>query len=115
MNTLRSRILAISLLLATAPVPFAMASEARPKIRVDLENLAKLSPADQQRVLAIADRLEAITTMDRSALTSSERKALRSETRQLKDQAREFNRHGEVLYISAGTIIIILLIILILT
>lgn len=115
MKTFRSRLVAFSFLLATVPVQFAMAGEPTAKIVVNQENLAKLSPADQVRVLAIADRLEAITTMDRSALTSSERKALRSETRQLKDQAREFNQHGEVLYISAGTIIIILLIILILT
>jgi hypothetical protein len=115
MKNLRSRLVAFSFVLAAAPVQFAVAGEPTPKIVVNQENLAKLSPADQERVLVIADRLETITTMDRSELTSSERKALRTEARQLKEEAREFNRGGEVIYISAGTIIIILLLILILT
>jgi hypothetical protein len=115
MKTLRSRLFAFSLLLAAAPVPFAMAGEPSGKIVVNQENLAKLSPADQECVLAIAERLETITTMDRSSLTAAERKALRNEARQLKEQAREFNRGGEVIYISAGTIIIILLLIILLT
>lgn len=93
----------------------ANASEEKP-IRINHENLAKLPPADQARVLAIADRLETITAMDRSELTADERKCLRDETRELKREANAYNRHGggPVLYISAGTIIIILLIILIL-
>ncbi len=115
MRTICSRILAFSFLLALAPMTIAVAGEPGKKIMVNQENLAKLSPADQERVLAIADRLETITTMDRSELTAAERKALRTEARELKDEAREFNRGGEVIYISAGTIIIILLLILILT
>lgn len=92
------------------------ASASEPKsIRIDQENLARLSPADQARVLAIADRLETITAMDRSALSRDERNCLREETRELKRDASAFNRDGTVIYISAGTLIIILLIILILT
>ena len=92
------------------------AHAAKPKcIRIDHENLAKLNPSDQARVLAIADRLETISALDRSALSRDERRALRSETRDLKREADAFNRGGTVIYISAGTLIIILLIILILT
>lgn len=92
------------------------AQAAEPKcIRINQENLAKLNPADQARVLAIADRLETISALDRSALSRDERRALRSETRDLKREADTFNRGGTVIYISAGTLIIILLIILILT
>jgi hypothetical protein len=93
----------------------ASASDEKP-IRINYENLAKLDPVDQARVLAIAERLETITAMDRSELTSAERKCLRVETRELNREAKAYNRHvgGPVLYISAGTIIIILLIILIL-
>lgn len=93
----------------------ALASDPE-RIRIDRENLAKLSPADQARVLAIADRLETITAMDRSDLTRAERKDLRNETRALRSEANAFNRSGSgtVIYISAGTLIIILLLIIIL-
>ncbi len=110
----RPRMLATLLLLATWPASFAFGDEPAKKIRIDQENLSKLSPADQERVLCIAERLEAITEVDRSKLTREERKDLRQETRALKQEAEAFNRSGTVLYISAGTLIIILLIILIL-
>ncbi len=84
-------------------------------IRINQENLAKLSPADQERVLEIVQRLEAIASVDRSMLTNEERKALRSETRDLRHEAAAFNRGGSVIIISATTLIIILLIILIVT
>lgn len=115
MATMRSRILALTLLLATAPVSFAGDGASDNKIRINQEKLSKLSPADQDRVLCIAERLETIADMDKSSLSREERKALRAETRELKNEADLFNRDGQVLYISAGTLIIILLIILILT
>jgi hypothetical protein len=111
----RSRILTSIFLLALWPASFAFAGEPAKKIRVDQENLAKLSPADQDRVLCIAERLENIAEMDRSTLSDEERKALRTETRELKREADLFNRDGTVIYFSAGTLIIILLLILILT
>lgn len=104
------------LVLLICLTPFAKqvnASDGDP-IRINQENLAKLSPADQARVLTIVDRLETITAMDRSDLTRAERGSLRQETRELRNEARAYNRGGTVVYISAGTIIIILLIILIL-
>jgi hypothetical protein len=111
----RSRILAIALLFATVSTPLSFAGEPAKNIRIDQENLAKLSTADQDRVLCIAERLETITAMDRSSLTREERKALRIEARELKREADLFNRDGQVIYISAGTLIIVLLLILILT
>lgn len=111
----RSRILAIALLFSPVSAPMAFAGEPASKIHIDQENLAKLSLADQDRVLCIAERLETITAMDRSTITREERKALREETRELKREADLFNRDGTVIYFSAGTIIIILLLILILT
>lgn len=115
MATMRSRFLALTLLLATVPVSFAGDGAPEKKIRINQENLSKLAPADQDRVLCIAERLETIADMDKSSLSREERKALRAETRELKNEADLFNRDGTVLYISAGTVIIILLIILILT
>ncbi len=93
----------------------ASASDPDKPIRINQENLAKLSAEDQARVLEIACRLETIADVDRSTLTSEERKALRTETRALRQEAAEFNRGGSVIIISATTLIIILLIILIVT
>ena len=86
-------------------------------VTINVENLAKLDPADQERVLAIRDRLEEITAMDRGALTRSERKELRAEVKELTKQADHFNTlaGGSTIYIStAGLIIIILLLIILL-
>lgn len=95
----------------------ALATEPEDPVRINYENLAKLSPADQERALEVACRLETISTMDRSTLTRAERKALRVETRELKREVTVLNKSGggTVLYISASTIIIILLIILLVT
>ncbi len=91
-----------------------LASEPSSPIRINQENFQKLNSADQQCVLQIVDRLETISTIDRSTLTHEERKALRTEVRDLKREAATYNRGGEVIYISAGTVIIILLLILLL-
>ncbi len=110
------RILIITLCLGSF-TQAARATEPEKPIRINYENLAKLSPADQERALEVACRLETISTMDGSMLTRAERKALRVETRELKRDVAVLNKSagGTVLYISATTIIIILLIILIVT
>lgn len=84
------------------------------EIAIDAANFAKLDEADQQRVLEIKERLEAIADLDRSSLTKEERKALRAEVNGLRDEAREFNRGGTVIYLSTGAIILILLLIILL-
>ncbi len=95
----------------------ARATEPEKRIRIDQENLAKLSPADQVRALEVAARLESIATTERSTLTRDERQALRMETRDLKREVNALNERGSgtVIYISAATIIIILLIIILIT
>lgn len=85
-------------------------------VTIDTENLAKLDAADQERVLAIRDRLEEIAALDRGSLSRSERKDLRSEVRALTSEAKEFNARagGTVIYLSTAGIIIILLLLIIL-
>lgn len=99
------------------PAIGARAAGPERKVTVDQENLMKLCPEDQQRVLYIADRLEAITRMDRSGLSREERKAVREETRELKHEAAVYDHRagGTVIYISGAGLLIILIIILILT
>ncbi|MDO7173336.1 hypothetical protein [Mariniflexile sp. AS56] len=65
-------------------------------------------PAEVQVML---NRLEEIKELDKSELSSSEKKALRKEVRKIKKDVRA---SGNGLYISSGAIIIILLLIIIL-
>lgn len=60
-------------------------------------------------VTVMLNRLEEIKDMDKSALTRMEKKDLRKEVRAIKTEIRS---SGNGLYISAGAIIIILLILL---
>ncbi|MBK8615228.1 MAG: hypothetical protein IPN85_17595 [Flavobacteriales bacterium] len=102
--------------------PSAQAAPAAPseplgkkEVHINTERLAQLPLEDQQRVLAIKERLETIIATDRSTLDRNQRSELRSEWKQLKDEMKEYNRNGSVVYIStAGLIIIILLLIILL-
>ena len=85
------------------------------EVRINEERLAELPMVEQQRVLEIKDRLEAIIATDRSSLDPAQRAELRTEWKELKGEMKEYNGNGSVIYIStAGLIIIILLLILIL-
>lgn len=57
----------------------------------------------------LLERLKQINNMDKSALTSSEKKQLRKEVRGIKKQMRE-NNNG--IYLSVGAIIIIILLLI---
>lgn len=61
-------------------------------------------------ITVMLNRLEEIKDMDKSLLTRMEKKDLRIEVREIKKEVRS---SGNGLYISAGAIIIILLILLI--
>lgn len=84
------------------------------KIAINQARFAQLDPADQQRVLAVKDRLEAIAAVDRSTLTRAEKRELRAEARAARAEADALNRDGTVIYLSTGAIIIILLLIILL-
>jgi hypothetical protein len=108
---------AVAFLLLTtfSPVVPAMASTPPEPIRIDQENFNKLDPAAQVRVLEVVGRMEELANMDRSGMDHAERKALRSEVRDLRREAQAINAgSGTVIYISATTIIIILLLIILL-
>ncbi|MCB0490242.1 MAG: hypothetical protein KDC99_17315 [Cyclobacteriaceae bacterium] len=65
-------------------------------------------------VQQMTSRLEEIRDMDRSQLSRAERKALRGEVREIKKRVAEVHSTGGGIYISAGAIILILLLIIIL-
>jgi len=67
--------------------------------------------ADAVKAKALLLRLNEINTMDKSALSSPEKKQLRKEVRSIKSQ---LNAIGGGIYISVGAIILILLLLIIL-
>ena len=69
---------------------------------------AKEVPAEVQTML---NRLEEIKEMDKSSLKSSEKKELRKEVREIKENLRS---SGNGLYLSVGAIIIIILLLILL-
>jgi Skp family chaperone for outer membrane proteins len=79
------------------------------------ENPAKISKTEKlmasEEGKAILSRLEEIKAMDKSEMTAKEKRELRKEVRALKAQAAQI---GGGVYISAGALIVILLLILLL-
>lgn len=73
------------------------------------KNPSELSTEQSAQLERIKSRVEEIRDMDKSNLTQSERKALRSELREMKKQARAVS--GGV-YLSVGAIIIIILLLI---
>jgi hypothetical protein len=84
-------------------VPVQAGSEAKPILNASEE------PTEVSVILA---RLDEIKSMDFSSMTKAEKKNLRQEVRDLKREARALS--GGV-YLSAGAIIIILLILILVT
>lgn len=73
------------------------------------KNPTELTAEQAVKLERIKTRVEEIRDMDKSNLTRAERKALRSELRELKGQARAVS--GGV-YLSVGAIIIIILLLI---
>jgi len=72
----------------------------------DTEPKAKYSPEVQR----IVDRVNELKEIDRSTLTKVERKELKNEVRELKDEANAVNGNG--VYLSVGAVIIIILLLI---
>ena len=91
-----------------------MASLPEKEIKINKENFAKLSETEQERVLYITERLEAIYATDRSELNKAERAELRSELKDLKEEVKAINAQQPIIYISATALLIIILLIILL-
>lgn len=74
-----------------------------------VKNPSELSTEQAVKLERLKSRVEEIRGMDKSNLTQSERKALRSELKEMKKQARAVS--GGV-YLSVGAIIIIILLLI---
>ncbi|MFC2188372.1 hypothetical protein ACFCT7_13735 [Fulvivirgaceae bacterium LMO-SS25] len=67
-------------------------------------------PKYSPEVQRIVDRVNELKEIDRSTLTKAERKDLRNEVRELKDEANAANGNG--VYLSVGAVIIIILLLI---
>lgn len=90
---------------------FALATSANTVSAADRSDKKKTEMTAEQQIQfkRITDRVEEIRAMDKSDLTSSERKELRKELKEMKQQARAMS--GGV-YLSVGAIIIIILLLI---
>jgi hypothetical protein len=93
------RMLVIVLMLGTAPVISANATEVTP-----IEN-------KEETAARLQSRLEEIKQIDKSSLSREEKKALRGEVRAIKKELKEIS--GGV-YLSVGAILLIALLIILL-
>ncbi|MCX6231277.1 MAG: hypothetical protein NTZ33_07015 [Bacteroidetes bacterium] len=72
------------------------------------------NPADAEAAKTLLLRLNEIKEMDKSKLTSSEKKSLRKEVRAIKTELQATEARGGGVYLSVGAIIIIILLLVIL-
>lgn len=87
-----------------ATTTFASKSDLKSNAPVATEN--KLSAEEVSR---LNSRVEEIRKMDKSDMTVSEKRELRKESKSIKENVR---KSGEVIYISGGTLLLIILIII---
>jgi len=73
-------------------------------------SIVALKPAESAKAKALELRLTEINAMDKSNMKASEKKSLRKEVRSIK---RQLNDIGGGVYISAGAIILILILLII--
>lgn len=72
----------------------------------------ELTEAQKERAIEMQTRLDEIKGMDFKSMSKDERKDVRNELRDMKEEAK---RAGNGIYISVGAIIIILLIVILVT
>ena len=105
MKKLMVCIATISLLLTLNPAQSVAAIEATPTSTPVTNN------ADAEKVNVLVKRLNEIDAMDKSNLSSSERKELRKEVRTIKKEVKAL---GGGVYISVGVLLLIIILLLLL-
>lgn len=73
--------------------------------------VSSAKPAESEEAEILLSRLEEIKAMDKSGLSSSEKKVLRKEVRSIKSDLKDI---GRGVYLSVGSIIIIVLLLILL-
>lgn len=75
--------------------------------------IAANSSNNDAHAIQLLNRLEEIRNMDKSNLTTSEKRALRKEVKEMKKEVRR-DRNGGAIYISLGLLILIVLVVILL-
>ena len=92
-----------------------MTFAAKKELKSATENTAVLAKTENklsaEEVSLLTKRVEEIRAMDKSEMTFTEKRELRKELRGIKENVR---KSGEVIYISGGTLLLIVLIIILL-
>ena len=70
------------------------------------------STADVRMLTAITNRVAEIQNMDKTQLTSSDRKALKKELKEMNKDANSLKSNNNGIYLSVGAIIIIILLLI---
>ncbi len=97
--------MAAALLLVTfAPIQSKAETEKNPTSISSTEN-------ESAEVKALINRVNEINAMDKSAMSSSEKKELRKELRSIKRDVNEHS-HGGAVYISGGLLVLIIVLII---
>jgi peptidoglycan hydrolase CwlO-like protein len=94
----------VLIFILSATTSFAGKSDLKNAVPVKAEN--KLSETEVTR---LKNRVEEIRSMDKSEMTSIEKRELRKESKGIKENVR---KSGGVVYIGGGTLLLIILIIL---
>lgn len=76
------------------------------------KNAKALTPQQQVKLEQLTNRVEEIRSMDKSDLSRQDKRALRSELKQMKSEANAISNGGVYLSITALLVIVILLLIL---
>lgn len=105
MKTLKIWVMTAVLLLPLVPTELSAGSESSPTRRATTE-----TPESAARAKVLLNRLEEIKDLDKSKLTSTEKKQLRKE---VKSSKKELNELGGGIYLSVGAIILILVLLII--
>lgn len=90
-----------------------MAFAGKSEVKSVSDNAAVLTKTENklsaEEVALMTARVETIRSMDKSEMTVTEKRELRKELKGIKENVR---KNGEVIYISGGTILLIILILL---
>jgi peptidoglycan hydrolase CwlO-like protein len=102
MKKITACLVTVLLLIAFVPIQLKAIAEHRPEAAS-----AVVSPA----AAVLLNRLDEIQAMDKSILTTSEKKQLQKEVRAIKQELKQLNRG---VYLSVGAIIVIILLLILL-
>lgn len=96
-------------LIYTLALVFTLSASASTVSAAPFKDKVELTAEQKVQLNKITNRVEEIKAMDKSDLSKSERKELRKELKELKQQARAM---GGGVYLSVGAIIIIILLLI---